>query len=90
MANSASGMSPNSTGYLCVPHCTYRNVIHASNFACALSRSPTICSIQLVIQLSRGASEALLLQQEVTVLMTEMYESGLHCGQFPTQGGCCS
>ena len=29
-------------------HCTYCNVIRASNFACTLSRSPTILCIQLV------------------------------------------
>ena len=34
--------------YVCDGHCTYCNVICASNFACALSRSPTTCSIQLV------------------------------------------
>ena len=36
--------------YVCnYRHCTYRNVIiYASNFACTLSRSPTMCSIQLV------------------------------------------
>ena len=30
-------------------HCTYRNVIHASNFACTLSCLPTMRSIQLDI-----------------------------------------
>ena len=34
--------------YMCVTHCTYRNVVCASNFACPLSRSLTIRSIQLV------------------------------------------
>ena len=47
--------------YISVPHCTYRNVIHVSNFACVHaitlyvllilrvhSRSPTMRSIQLV------------------------------------------
>ena len=29
-------------------HCTYRNIVRASNFACTLSRSPTMHSIQLV------------------------------------------
>lgn len=40
--------------------------------------------------LSRGAGEVLLLEQEVTVLMAEVYESALHCGQFSTQSSCCS
>ena len=38
-------------------HCTYRNAIRASNFACALSRSPTMLSIPLVltnVQISRN------------------------------------
>ena len=30
-------------------HCTYCNAVRDSNFACALSRSPTMRSIQLVI-----------------------------------------
>ena len=34
--------------YVCDGQCTYHNVICASNFACALSRSPTMRSIQLV------------------------------------------
>ena len=29
--------------------CTYRNVIRASNFACTLSHSPTMCSIPLLL-----------------------------------------
>ena len=35
--------------FLCDGHCTFCNVIHASNFAYALSRSPTMHSIQLVV-----------------------------------------
>ena len=34
----------NSSVYI---RCTYRNIIRASNFACALSRSPTMLCIQL-------------------------------------------
>ena len=37
--------------FFCDGHRTYRNVVHASNFACALSHSPTMHSIQLVIVL---------------------------------------
>ena len=37
--------------YICNPYCTYRNAVRASNFACALSRSPTMLSIPLVLTL---------------------------------------
>ena len=34
--------------FICDGRCTYHNIIRASNFACALSRSPTMLCIQLV------------------------------------------
>ena len=34
--------------FICDGHCRYHNIIHASNFVCALSHSPTMHSIQLV------------------------------------------
>ena len=33
---------------ICNPPCTYRNAVRASNFVCALFRSPTMVSISLV------------------------------------------
>ena len=39
--------------FICDRHCTYHNVVHASNFVCTLSRLSTMRSIQLVCKIMK-------------------------------------
>ena len=68
---------------ICDRRCTYRNVIRASNLACALSRSPTMHSTSILLCLT----PSVFASPVQSVLLLHKLEDGSFVKNFPLDMG---